>query len=250
MRIDKLLADLKYGSRSEVKKLLKNKSVLVNQQYVTDGGLHINPETDEIIVNGEKIFYKPFVYYMLNKPKGYISATMDGAHRTVLDLLKPEDCRYDVFPCGRLDLDTEGLLILSNDGQFAHRLTHPKKEVYKTYYVEVDKPIEAKDLEIFLSGMTILDGQNEPYTTKRAFLMPLSEKSAKVAICEGKFHQVKRMFAHVGKQVTYLKRVAIGSLMLDEQLGLGEYRELLIEELEKLFYNPNEYRDERNGLDV
>jgi 16S rRNA pseudouridine516 synthase len=240
MRLDKLLVELKYGSRKDIKQIVKGKQVTVNDVIVRDSSVHVDPLKDVISVNGEVIHYQPFFYFMLNKPSGYLSATKDGLHKIVLELLSVEDQKRDVFPCGRLDLDTEGLMILSNDGQFAHQLLHPKKEIYKTYYVEVDGQLTEQDVAIFLMGMEILDGQNEPYMTKTAYLEILSsgaQSTANVSICEGKFHQIKRMFQACDKRVTYLKRVSMGSLKLDADLALGAYREISEEERALLFEN-------------
>jgi 16S rRNA pseudouridine516 synthase len=241
MRLDKLLVELKFGSRKDIKQIVKNKQVTVNDGVVRDSSVHVDPINDVITVFGETIHYKPFFYFMLNKPAGYLSATKDGLHKTVLELLSEDDQKRDVFPCGRLDLDTEGLVILSNDGQFAHQLLHPKKEIYKTYYVEVDGMITEEDQAAFLNGMEILDGQNNPYVTKTAYLEILSPTSAHVSICEGKFHQIKRMFQACDKRVTYLKRLAMGKLKLDPELALGEYREIMEDELALLFENEDKF---------
>ncbi len=239
MRLDKLLVNLKYGSRTEIKKMIKNKLVTVNNEIVKDSSMHIDENNDLIFVNGKKIRYQKYIYLMMNKPSGYISATFDNRHKTVIDLLDEKISIYDVFPCGRLDIDTEGLLILSNDGQFAHQLTHPKKAIYKTYYVELNKSLYESDVRLFKEGMEILDGNNEPYMTKKAILEIVDDKKAYVSITEGKFHQIKRMFQKVNKVVTYLKRVQIGSLKLDDNLSLGAYKELSKQELDLLFINEN-----------
>lgn len=237
MRLDKLLSNLKYGTRNEIRKLVKQGYVKVNGEVVTDSGVHVDEIHDEIIIMNEVINYRPYIYLMMNKPQGYISATYDNYHETVLDLLDEEYLRYDLFPCGRLDIDTEGLIILTNDGKFAHQIMHPKKDIYKTYYVEVDQPLSQTDKDIFLRGLTILDGKDEPFTTKPAYLEVLSPYKATISIAEGKFHQVKRMFQALGKQVTYLKRIKIGKLKLDDALELGEYRELTETELALLLEN-------------
>lgn len=250
MRLDKLLANLKYGSRKEIKQLIKKKLVLVNDEVIKDSSIHVNPEQDQITVAGEVITYKEHVYFMMHKPAGVISATTDLRHKTVIDLLSGDDLVYDVFPCGRLDIDTEGLIILSNDGQFAHQMLHPKKEINKVYYAEIEGHLTIDDQMQFSSGMEILDGQSQPYTTKPAKLEIIRadlQSQALVTIYEGKFHQVKRMFEHVGKRVTYLKRLAIGQLRLDEQLTLGQYREMNSEELELLFINELNVEENENG---
>lgn len=240
MRLDKLLANLKYGTRTEIKKIIKDKNVLVNNKVVKDGSIHVNPNKDVISIYDEIIEYKEYIYMMMNKPSGYISATIDNMHKTVIDLLSDSERVYDVFPCGRLDIDTEGLIILANDGKFAHRLLHPKKEIYKKYYVEVDKDLEPEDIIAFKNGLEIYDGNNELYKTKKALLEIIAKDKAYVYICEGKFHQVKRMFQKVGKQVIYLKRISIGKLALDDSLLPGKYKELNEDEIKLLF--KNEYK--------
>lgn len=235
MRIDKFLANLKYGSRNEIKKILKEKQVTVNGKIITDASFHIDEEKDKVTIYGDEVFYQKYIYLMLNKPKGYISATFDNYHKTVIDLLDDRYKIFDPFPCGRLDIDTEGLLILSNDGQFAHKLTHPKKEIYKTYYVETDKAINISDKSAFYEGLDILDGNNKLYRTKKAYLEIIDDNKAYVSIAEGKFHQIKRMFTERGKKVIYLKRIRIGELKLDEKLALGEVKELSNDDIELLF---------------
>ncbi|WP_025025453.1 pseudouridine synthase [Caldalkalibacillus mannanilyticus] len=233
MRLDKLLANMGFGSRKEMKKFLKSGQVTVNDQVVKDGKAQIDPQHDIIRVSGEQIEYKEFVYFMLHKPQGYLSATEDLRDKTVIDLLEPEDQIYEVFPVGRLDKDTEGLLILTNDGKLAHELLSPKKHVPKTYYAHIEGKVTEEDVAAFKQGVTLDDG----YVTLPAHLSiiesaPVSKIS--LTIYEGKFHQVKRMFASRGKKVTYLKRTAMGALELDPSLKLGEYRELTDDEREKL----------------
>lgn len=234
MRIDKLLANVGYGSRKEVKKLLKTGGVKVNGEAVTDGKVHVNPKEDEITVFGEQVTYKEFIYLMMNKPAGVISATEDMVEETVIDLLHFEDVVYKPFPVGRLDKDTVGLLLLTNDGQLAHQLLSPKKNVPKTYYALVDGTVTEDDQNKFAKGVTLDDG----YVTKPAQLEILRSgeirSEVKVTITEGKFHQVKRMFEAVGKRVVYLKRLTMGPITLDEKLAEGEYRELTEEEIERL----------------
>lgn len=237
MRLDKLLANLKYGTRNEIKKMIKNKIIMVNGNIVNDSSLHVDEENDNITVNGKKVNYRENIYLMLNKPKGYISATFDNYHKTVIDLIAREDRIYNIFPCGRLDIDTEGLLILTNDGKFAHKLMHPKKEVSKTYYAEVEKTLTNNDISLFSSGLEILAGNNKSYKTKKAILQIITGNSCYVTISEGKFHQVKRMFNKVNNKVIYLKRIKIGSLKLDDELKPGEYKELSESEIKLLFDN-------------
>ncbi|MDF2922792.1 MAG: pseudouridine synthase [Paenibacillaceae bacterium] len=237
-RLDKLLAHSGFGSRSEIRLLVKRNGVQVNGKTVKDSGLQVNPETDAIIVDGEPVHYREFVYLMMNKPPGVVSATEDNRDRTVIDLLGKEYSHYDLFPVGRLDKDTEGLLLLTNDGKLAHELLSPRKHVPKMYYAEVTGAVGEEDRKAFSSGVELDDG----YVTLPAQLVILAEgdpqkgQSSKIelTIMEGKFHQVKRMFEAVGKKVTYLKRMKMGSLLLDEYLDLGQYRELTAAELMEL----------------
>lgn len=236
MRLDKLLAHTGFGTRKEVKKIIKDKYITVNDKVVTDAGFKVNPDKDDVRVGGTQIRYEEFVYYMLHKPAGVISATEDYMHETVLDLLDPSDLVQEPHPVGRLDIDTEGLLILTNDGQLTHQLTSPKKEVDKEYYAEIAGIVTEEDVVSFKEGLLIED-EEEPFTTlpaKLEILEIIEEDNASVisvTIQEGKFHQVKRMFRAVGKEVTYLKRIRMKELHLDESLALGEYRRLTEEEL-------------------
>ncbi len=230
LRIDKLLANSGFGSRKDVKKLLKSGAVLCNDVKIADGKAHVDPEKDQITVYGEPVHYREFIYLMMNKPKGYISATEDDRLKTVLDLLEPEDAHMKPFPVGRLDRDTEGLLVLTNDGQLAHDVLAPKKHVPKTYYAIIEGIVDEVDIERFKQGVTLDDG----YVTKPGELTILksgTQSEIELVIMEGKFHQVKRMFEAVGKKVLYLKRISMGALVLDESLELGEYREMTEEEL-------------------
>lgn len=227
MRLDKLLSHTGFGSRREVKPLLKSGSVVVNGVIQKDSKLQVNPEKDQITVHGNPVVYQEFVYFMLHKPQNVVSATEDNLSETVIDLLAQEDTLTNPFPVGRLDKDTEGLLIITNDGTLAHNLLSPKKHIDKTYYAKIEGDVTAADVEAFRTGITLDDG----YTCKPAHLEIMTPNEIKVTIQEGKFHQVKRMFAATGKTVTYLKRISMGKLMLDESLGLGEYRPLTEYEL-------------------
>lgn len=233
MRIDKMLANLGYGSRKEVKQLLKSGAVKVDDAVVKDAKQHVNPETEIVTLNGEIIEYKEFIYLMMNKPPGVLSATEDNNDETVIDLLELEDQVYEPFPVGRLDKDTEGLLLITNDGQLAHRLLSPKKHVPKTYFAVIDQEVTEEDVKAFAQGVVLDDG----YKTKPGDLKILKSgirSDIELTITEGKFHQVKRMFQAVGKRVVYLQRISMGPLALDETLELGEYRELTDEEVELL----------------
>ncbi|ABY95811.1 MULTISPECIES: pseudouridine synthase [Thermoanaerobacter] len=231
MRIDKLLSNIGIGTRKEVKKFIKEGLVLVNGNTVKDAGLIVDTESDEILFDGEKINYKEFIYIMINKPKGVISATYDEVEKTVIDLLPQELKARNPFPVGRLDKDTEGLLLITNDGDLAHQLLSPKKNVIKKYYAEILGFVNESDIKAFNEGIILEDG----YKTLPANLEILFSSSdvskVYVYIREGKYHQIKRMFESVGKKVIYLKRLAMGSLTLDENLKPGEWRELSEEEL-------------------
>lgn len=231
LRLDKFLADMGIGKRSELKKAIKSGIVKVDGKPVKDPGTIVTPD-NEIMYGGRVIVYEQYVYYMMNKPAGVISATEDPRQETVLDLLGPEQ-RKGIFPCGRLDKDTEGLLLLTNDGDLAHRLLSPKHHVDKVYYAEIDGEVTEDDIELFKNGLVV----DDELTAMPAELVILeSGKTSKIelTIREGKFHQVKRMFQAVGKEVTYLKRLSMGPLVLDEDLEPGEYRVLTEDELEAL----------------
>jgi len=233
MRIDKLLANMGYGSRKEVKALLKQGVVKVGDQVVKSPKEHVDVEKEEVTVLGEIVEYKEFVYLMMNKPPGVISSTEDSEHETVIDLLALEDSIFEPFPVGRLDKDTEGLLLITNDGQLAHQLLSPKKHVPKKYFAVIDGIVTEEDVAAFREGVVLDDG----YETKPGELTILESgetSEIELVITEGKFHQVKRMFESVGKTVTYLQRLEMGPLKLDETLELGEYRELTEEEVELL----------------
>ncbi|MEK4028414.1 MULTISPECIES: pseudouridine synthase [Bacillaceae] len=233
MRIDKLLANVGYGSRKEVKQLLKTGAVTINGEVVKDAKQHVDPEKDQVMLHEEEVNYREFIYLMMNKPPGVISATEDAREETVIDLLGPEHAVFKPFPVGRLDKDTEGLLLLTNDGVLAHQLLSPKKHVPKTYFAVIDGEVTEEDVEAFQKGVSLDDG----YVTKPGELNILKSglrSDIELTITEGKFHQVKRMFEAVGKKVVYLQRISMGPLQLDEELELGEYRELTEEEVELL----------------
>lgn len=224
-RIDKILSNMGYGTRKEVKELIKSGLVEVDGEIVKDSGLQVEAEAQEIKVGGKKLFYKEYIYIIMNKPQGVISATEDSRERTVVDLLPDEFKAFSPFPVGRLDKDTEGLLLLTNDGQLSHRLLSPKKHVPKTYYAKIMGRVTEADVEAFGQGVVLDDG----YKTMPSQLAVLSRgniSEIEVTIYEGKFHQVKRMFQSVGKEVIYLKRIKMGELMLDEKLQPGDFREL------------------------
>ncbi|TVP89411.1 pseudouridine synthase [Alkalibacterium sp.] len=236
MRLDKLLAHSGLGTRKEVKKLLKTKIVEVNGKVEVNPKTHVDPDTDSVTVGGEELDYQEFVYFMMNKPQGVISATEDLMHETVLDLMEMQDSLQEPHPVGRLDIDTEGLLLLTNDGKLTHRLLSPKHHVDKTYYAEIDGIVTEEDKEAFKQGVTL----DDDYQTLPAELSIIevneeeNTSTVELTIQEGKFHQVKRMMQAVGKEVVYLKRLSMGPLSLDEDLELGTYRELTEDELELL----------------
>ena len=235
MRLDKYLVACAVGSRTEVKNFLKAGRVTVNGKKEKSAKLQINEEIDEICFDGQKLDYEEFVYYMMNKPQGVISATEDSEHKTVLDLLDDLARSKEVFPVGRLDIDTHGLLLLTNDGQLAHALLSPKRHVDKTYLAQVDGIMTDEDIETFAQGISLKE-----FTCQPAKLELLSidrekdESLVRVTIAEGKFHQVKRMVAYCGKEVVNLQRLTMGTLTLDEDLKRGEWRRLSKEELEGL----------------
>lgn len=236
MRVDKFLSHLGLGSRKEVKELLKKEQVEVNQKRIKDGKYNVNETRDQVTLNGEVLVYQEFYYYMLHKPMGVISATEDRQHRTVLQLLKQADYRSDLFPIGRLDKDTTGLLLLTNDGPFSHRLLTPKKHVPKCYYAELDGIATVDDQEKFAAGLTLRgDEVCKPAKLEIVSVDESQQRSTiRLTITEGKYHQVKRMFSSVGKEVTRLHRETMGSLHLDESLQPGDYRELSAAEVEEL----------------
>lgn len=230
MRLDKFLANMGVGTRSEVKQLLKKGSVKVNQNIVKLPKLHVNPNSDEIMVNDEVVSYIDKVYIMLNKPKGYISATEDELHPTIIDLI-PEYAHLNIFPVGRLDKDTEGLLLVTNDGQFNHEVMNPNKHVSKTYEVYSKHPITQFDIDEFKSGIELSDGKLKP-----AILKKVDDYVSHVTIYEGKYHQVKRMFHSIENEVLELKRIKIAELELDHNLDLGSYRLLTQLDFDNLKY--------------
>ena len=233
-RLDKVLSNLGYGSRKEIKALVKTGTVKVDDVIIKDSGANIDPEKSEIYIGDEKVFYRKFIYMMMNKPDGVVSATFDNRDKTVIDLLDIEHAVFQPFPVGRLDKDTVGLLLLTNDGELNHRLISPKWHVDKVYYAKIDKPVDESDIESFKKGVVLDDG----YECMPAILEILEsgEEGAvvKVTIQEGKYHQVKRMFESLDKKVVYLRRIIFGPLKLDETLNEGEYRELTEEEVNLL----------------
>ena len=229
MRLDKFLCDNNIGTRSQVKEYIKKGQVTVNDQIIKKPETKVNEETDTVVCQGQPIHYRKYVYYMLNKPEGVVSATNDNTAPTVVSLLTVPE-QKDLFPVGRLDKDTEGLLLLTDDGELAHRLLSPKYHVDKRYFARVDGPLDQADVDAFAAGMTLGDG----LMCLPAGLEPLAEGTCIVTLREGKFHQVKRMLAARGAPVLYLKRLSMGPLTLDAALPIGGWRELTAEETASL----------------
>ncbi|MFC3932910.1 pseudouridine synthase [Streptococcus dentapri] len=235
MRLDKFLAKCNLGTRSQVRVLLKQKQIKVNGQVENQPKRQIDEKVDAITFRDEPLKYETFVYYLLNKPKGIISATEDDKQKTVLDLLDDEGRHKLVFPVGRLDIDTHGLLLLTNNGKLAHAMLSPKKHVAKVYLAEVSGIMTEEDKEAFAQGIDLKDHHCQPAQLK-ILATDLANQSSRVEITihEGKFHQIKRMVQVCGKSVTDLQRLSIGPLSLPNDLDLGDYRRLTPDELESL----------------
>lgn len=230
MRLDKYLADACIGSRSQVKQLIKKGLVRVNGNRASDPSMAVN-DHDTVECNGNPVMYRDHFYFMLNKPEGLITATEDGTQKTVLDLF-PDNIRRKLFPVGRLDKDTVGLLLITDDGAFCHELMAPSHHVDKRYLLHTDKPMNEEDVKAFGEGLVLSDG-----TAFKSALLEIDAEDlckAVITISEGKYHQIKRMLLARGKEVIYLKRLSVGSLKLDESLKEGEYRELHEDELRNL----------------
>lgn len=227
MRLDKLLADMGIGTRSEVKKIIKSGAISINGNVVKDGSVKIEEKSDTIVYKGKVLKYEKYTYIMLNKPKGVISATFDSENTTVVDILPKKYKNVGIFPVGRLDKDTLGLLLLTNDGEFAHNTLSPKKHIHKKYYVEFEGTLPENAVELFKKGIELKD-----FVCKEAKLVIISDSSAYVTISEGKYHQVKRMFSALGCSVTLLKRMSFGEIELDESLKEGQCRQLNEKEME------------------
>ncbi len=241
IRIDKLLSNMGIGSRNEIKKYAKMGRIRLNNHIEKNSARIVDTEKDIVHFDEEVVHYRKYVYLLMNKPQDVISATFDNQHQTVIDLLPDEYQIFDIFPVGRLDKDTEGLLILTNDGQLAHELLSPKKHIDKKYFAIVDNILQASHIEHFAQGITLDDG----YRTMPAVLEILkidehNHSHCHVVIQEGKFHQVKRMFADIGMKVLFLKRVQMGNLVLDSELALGKVRELSESEIASLFQKDNQ----------
>ena len=231
-RVDKVLSNMGFGSRREIKEKMKKKLVTVNGEMISDPGFKVDPDEDKIIIEGEEVFYRKYIYLMMNKPQGVVSATFDNHDQTVIDLLPFDYKAFDPAPVGRLDKDTVGFLLITNDGELNHKLLSPRSHVDKVYYAYLEKEASEEDISAFEKGVVLSDG----YKCMPAGLKigDDDKKEVYVTLREGKFHQVKRMFHARDNEVTYLQRIAFGPLGLDEELEEGDFRELTEEELEAL----------------
>jgi len=242
IRLDKFLAAVGLGSRTEVKVLLKKGLVSVAGQVVRDGRFQVDKNSQEVEYNGKALCYQEFYYYLLNKPKAVVSATKDNLDKTVVELLSARDYREDIFPVGRLDKNTTGLLILTNDGQLGHDLTQPKKHVEKEYFAVIDGLVKQETVDKFAAGLTLKNGERvkpaelvvESAEQGICSTQTGSKSCVRIVIHEGKFHQVKRMFEAVGLYVLELKRLRMGNLSLPKDLKVGAYRPLSPEEVKSL----------------
>ena len=235
-RLDKIIAAQGEYSRKDVKKLAQRGAITINGKVVKKSEEKIDPDRDIVCINGKKLMLRTHVYLMLNKPQGVVSASRDNRDKTVVDLVPPEFARKGLFPAGRLDKDTTGFVLITDDGDLAHRILSPKNHVSKTYIAVLDKPIRDEHIGIFAEGMTI-DGQEEckPALLSREPEWPV-QPAVRVVLQEGMYHQIKRMFAALGMEVTALRRISMGGVWLDPALGDGECRELTPEELELIEY--------------
>lgn len=229
MRLDKFLSNMGKATRSECSRLAKAGKITVNGVITKKCDIHIDPEKDTVTLNGTPVLYKKYTYIMLNKPQGYVSATDDDNEPTVLDLLPEEERRLNLFPCGRLDKNTLGLVILTNDGESAHRLLAPKSHVDKVYKFECSLSLSSDDISRLESGVDI-----GGYLTKPCNIKMEDEAHGMITLREGKYHQIKRMLEAVGNKITYLERISFGGVVLDASLERGEWRHLTEEELKIL----------------
>ncbi len=233
-RIDKILSNLGFGTRKEIKAIVKSGEIKIDGTVIKDSSMKIDPDKSTIEVGGNVVGYKKYIYILMNKPQGVVSATFDNYDETVIDILEPEYQAFKPFPIGRLDKDTEGLLLITNDGELNHRMISPKNHVDKVYYAEIDKYLDEEDVNKFKNGIQLKDGYK--CLPGKLHIIESNEDGARVEVTiqEGKFHQVKRMFNALGKNVVYLKRIKFGPIELDEDLNLGQYRELSKNEIENI----------------
>lgn len=234
MRLDKYLADMGIASRKELKQIIRSGRVKINGRAVTVPETKLDPDSDSVSLDGEALGYAKFHYYIMDKPAGVVTATEDKKQNTVLDLVSPEMRRMGLFPVGRLDKDTSGMLLLTDDGDFAHRVISPKSEVNKLYYAKVDGTPDENDVKAFREGIELRDG----FKCLPAGLEIIAPGEVLVTVMEGKYHQVKRMLASRGTPVLELRRLSIGKVRLPDNLGPGGYRELSEQELLDIFLNP------------
>lgn len=234
IRLDKYLADMGIGSRTQVKSYIKKGLIQVNHEIIKKSDSKVYPDKDTVLYENNIIFYTEHEYYMLNKPAGYVSATVDNLNPTVVELIKG-NIKKDIFPVGRLDKDTEGLLLLTNDGGLAHRLLSPKNHIEKTYYAMVEGKVTEADVLKFEQGLDIGEDKSTLPSRLKVLNQPENQEDnlseIEITIYEGKFHQVKRMFQAVGKRVVYLKRLSMAGICLDAGLEPGRFRKLSKEEL-------------------
>lgn len=236
MRIDKFLTEMQFGTRSDVRKIIKQKKVIVDGELTTSIKLQVSPSKSVIQVDGDVIHYQKYYYYLLNKPAGVLTATKDRKQKTVMDLFNSVDYRDDLFPVGRLDKDTTGLLLITNDGQLGHQILSPKHHIDKVYFAKVDGQVTTDDVIKFETGLLLKDGMQ----TKPAKLIVESYNSDSnisevlITITEGKYHQIKRMFGAIGMKVIRLERKKMATLELEPTLSLGRYRALTDEEIESI----------------
>ena len=230
MRLDKLLGQAGYGSRNQVKKLIRSRQVYVDGVLAERDNLNVDASLQTITVSGKELEHAPEVYYLMNKPAGVVSARKDKEHQTVIDLIKPEDQREGLYPVGRLDRDTEGLVLITNNGPLGFAMLHPRYHVAKTYYVEVNDVLGPDAPAFFESGVVFEDGTVCKPSQLEILSSSSDKRRAHITISEGKFHQVKKMFLAYGVKVTYLKRISFGEFILDDTLPAGSYRHLMEEE--------------------
>lgn len=228
MRLDKYISSQGNLSRTDAKKLIKQGLITVDSKVVTDPGFTFDENVVSVCKDGVSIAYKEHIYIMLNKPQGVVSASTDKKQKTVVDLVPPELYRDGLFPAGRLDGDTAGFVLITDDGDYAHRILSPKNHVSKTYLATLADEISQEDMDKLENGITLKDG----YVCLPAKVTPVADKVVEIVICEGKYHQIKRMFAACGNRVESLKRIKIGELMLDESLAPGECKELSVDDLQ------------------
>ena len=232
-RFDKIIASQFNISRKDAKIGIKRGLGVVDGEVIRDPSVNVDADTQQIVYNGQALDYKKYIYILMNKPKGVLSASNDKSRKTVIDLVPQELSRNGLFPVGRLDRDTTGLLIITDDGDFAHNVISPKKSIYKTYIAELDGAVTEDMVQAFIEGIVLADGT----LCRKAYLKPLENNKAEIKICEGRYHQIKRMFGAVGLGVNGLSRISLGGLELPEDLDEGECRELSNEEIDNVLNN-------------